>query len=517
LDSQAEATQEPQFFAQKPLLLLLIVGFLFIAAFGIRLCHIDEPPLDFNPTRQYRSAIIARGLYFESVESIPEWRKEVASINKQRTAVLEPPIMEYIASLAYRIVGGEYLWIPRVLSSIFWLIGGAFLFAIARKIVSTDAAVFSTAFFLFLLFGVEASRSFQPDPMMVMMLLISIFTIFRYHDNPSTLRLLLAATVSALAMFIKPVCMFPIFGAFLSLAIYRRGLMRSVVSLNFLTFAVVSLLPAFIYNFYGLFIAGFLKGQVQGSFLPHLLLNWFFWKSWLVKIGMVVGFPALILALLGVPMFHERLPRALMIGLWSGYFVFGLVFNYHIHTHDYYQLQFIPIVALSLGPVCAVVVNRLTQVCVQWYWRVAVWGILVVALILNIGYAEGKLASPDSERQVRVAQEIGESVNHSTKTVFLSHAYGKPLKYYGELCGLNWPASGDFRSDKLRGLPELDAEERFNTKYLTHSPEYFIVTQFQEFEKQPDLRNFLTSKFPIIAQSDDYLIFNLTERLDLNK
>ena len=37
----------------------------------------------------------------------------------------------------------------------------------------------------------------------------------------------------------------------------------------------------------------------------------------------------------------------------SAYFLFGLIFSYSIHTHDYYHLQFIPAVALSLGALAA--------------------------------------------------------------------------------------------------------------------------------------------------------------------
>src|SRR6059058_1410757 len=75
---------------------LLIITMLFIIAFGIRLYHIDEPPLNFHATRQYRSLLIARGFYFETTNSIPEWEKQVASISKQRQGILEPPVMESI-------------------------------------------------------------------------------------------------------------------------------------------------------------------------------------------------------------------------------------------------------------------------------------------------------------------------------------------------------------------------------------------------------------------------------------
>jgi len=505
----SETTQETQFFS--PVLRLLIIGFLFVAAFGIRIYRINEPPLDFNPTRQYHSAIIARGYYFETAKSIPEWKRHVAYINKQKEAIMEPPIMERMAFFTYRIAGGEYLWIPRVLSSIFWLIGGAFLYLIAKKLISAGAAVFSTAFYLFLPFGIRASRSFQPDPLMIMMLLFSIFAILRYYEQPSTLGWAIAIAVTALAILIKPVCMFLIFGAFVSLAICKQGIRRTIISPKFLLFIVISLLPTILFYSYGMLISGLFRGQARGSFLPDLLLYPFFWKGWFSLIGKVVGHTALIGAFLGVLMFRKRLPRALMIGLWSGYFIFGLVFTYHIHTHNYYQLQIIPIIALSLGPIGALVMKYLSQTCRRWYWHTAVLGILFLAVFISIRMASGNLGVKDPERKVRLAQEIGKDINHSTKTIFLSKNYGNVLKYHGELSGKNWPHCHDFRTAELRGIPQMSVEERFNILSLNYFPEYFIVTDLREFEIQEDLKSFLTRKFSIMVQHNDYLIFDLRE------
>jgi hypothetical protein len=147
-------------------------------------------------------------------------------------------------------------------------------------------------------------------------------------------------------------------------------------------------------------------------------------------------------------------------------------------------------------------------------WRMAAWGILLLALILSILVARGRLINPDFERKVRIAEEIGERVNHSTKNLFLSSDYGRQLRYHGELAGYAWPLSSDFEFGRLAhgNRPEFNAEERFNAWFLRYSPEYFIVTDLREFEEQDDLRNFLTENFPIVVQNDDYLIFDLRRR-----
>jgi hypothetical protein len=65
----------------------------------------------------------------------------------------------------------------------------------------------------------------MPDPLMVMLLVMSVFAILSYHEQPSRRGLVIAAVTSSLAVFVKPgICVFQVFGVFVSLAIYRQGL-----------------------------------------------------------------------------------------------------------------------------------------------------------------------------------------------------------------------------------------------------------------------------------------------------
>jgi 4-amino-4-deoxy-L-arabinose transferase-like glycosyltransferase len=503
--SQLKTVQQKEFFS--PVLRLFIITFLFVTAFGIRLYRINELPA--RSTRHYHSMLIARGNYFETLESIPEWRKQVAIINKKGRPVVEPRLMEYLTVSVYRLVGGEYLWIPRLLSSMFWLIGGVFVYLLAKDLVSIDAAIFSAAFYLFLPFSVIASRSFQPDPLMVMAFLASLFAIFRFQAKPSTSKFVTVIVVSATAIFIKPVCLFAIFGAFISLNIYRQGFRRTILSPSLLVFVALSVLPVVSYLFYGSFIAGFLQGQTQGRIMPHLLLSRVFWGSWLIQIDKVIGYVALIGGFLGVLMVRKGGAKALLMGLWAGYFLFGLAFAYHIHTHDYYQLQFIPIIALSLGPIGALIINHLSQIYTPWYWRSILIATFCFAVLLSLYRTRWDLINPDFEREVKIAQEIGEAVDHSTNTIFLAANYGGPLIYHGDLSGYNWPQSGDFQYQELQGQRVTSPEERLNSLISNDPPEYFIVTDFEEFEVQQALKELLTSEFPIVSETGDYLIFKI--------
>jgi hypothetical protein len=484
-------------------------------------------------------AHIVRGMYYEGLDSIPDWKREIAQLNKERIGfLLEPRILEHIVVFFYHLIGKEALWIPRIISAVFWIIGGIFLYLIAKNLFNPEAATISIIFYLFLPFSISASRSFQPDPMMIMLVLISLYSIIRYSQILSWTTLIIAAIVSSSAIIIKPYSVFLLYGTFVSLAICKNGL-KSLIKRDSIIFFLVSILPGLLYYFSGIILGkGLIKEHTRVTFLPHLLLQPYFWKDWLAMIGRVTGWCAFLIGLFSLAMVKERFQRFILLGLWVGYFFFGLFFTYHIHTHDYYQLQLIPVIALSLAGSGYSVTRR--------YSKISHLVIIVLfSLITFAGYpfykqgrdlnGFGKYvayltgANPyiysffkeGYDKKIEMYQEIGEIVKHSKETLFLTKNFGRSLTYHGLLSGLPWPTSSSLRERREVGIPIPDKSEVFSTDYLlirTHGeyikyrPEYFIVTDFQEFRYQPELRSFLDTNFPLIAGSEDYLIYDLRKR-----
>ena len=513
---------------REPISRLLVLGFLFVVAFCLRLYSINQSTVEFNHLRHYHGALLARGFY--------EWWLTGDLKTVPPDGVIEPPILELAASFAYLIFGGEYLWIPQVLSALFWMVGGIFLYLIAKRIVFPNAAVFSVAFYLFIPYSVLESRTFRPDLLMVMLLMISAFTILRYHEQPSTRRLLVAAVTASLAILVKPgICLFPVFGAFVSLAVYRDGVRRSLINPHFLLFAALSVLPTGLYYLYGTFLAGFLRGQASQKVVPQLVLETSFWEGWLITVSDVLGYAALFGALFGILLLRKGLPRALMIGLWSGYFLFGLTFTSPIATHDYYSLQLIPIVALSLGSLVDLVMNDLKQTVnnigqLGWrgYGRVIVLTLSISVLVLSAiensqtsAYSSSWMRAQQERAASHVAtfREIGEVVDHSRRTLVLfggsqkgGRNYGFALMYYGRLSGETWPFPTHI------GERAITTEELFPRRSRKHSPEYFIISKgWWNREETKDLRAFLTERFAVAAQGDAYIVFDLRRKAESRK
>ncbi|HIJ70825.1 MAG TPA: hypothetical protein HPP87_05605 [Planctomycetes bacterium] len=524
-----------------------VVGFsLFIAAFGLRCYRLTQPPLDFHPMRQGWSLILARAYYFEYCDSVPEWQRKVAQVNEKMTHIKEPPIMEHLTALAYRFAGAERLWIPRMFSIISWWLGGLFLFLLARKIVSTDGALVCTAFYLFAPFGVFMSRSFQPEAMMVMLFIAGVLMIRTYYYRPSMTRLLVAAGLSSLAILVKFIAVFPIMAAFIFTGVDKQGLRKGLLNIRSILFFLSSLLLGTGYYFYMTFGPGHLRHVADTIFLPQLLLELSFWTGWLQVVGRTIGYAAVIAGLLGIVLLKNRSDKALLIGLWAGYVIYALLFTYTTATHDYYQVLLLPIVALSLGPTGSIIVAHLRHLDRRWRWGIAFFALFVIATLvhtgLNVRHDQFRKLDPavknrlrilcnfiglnphnfkrinyDFEQEIAVARRIGEIVNHSTRTIFLARDYGYPLRYYGQLSGVSWPRQKDLEARKARGLGPLNVQNRFEALTKKWSPEFFIVAELEEFRLQKDLKQLLINRFGVVAETDKYLIFDLTKEIGSNR
>jgi hypothetical protein len=110
-------------FFGPPWLVNLIVIALFVLGFGIRMLDLTDLPLDFHPTRQFLSAIKARGMYYQYAQDVPEWQREMAVQQWKDADVFEPAVNEAVVAGLY-LLFGDHLWLARIASSLYCLLGG---------------------------------------------------------------------------------------------------------------------------------------------------------------------------------------------------------------------------------------------------------------------------------------------------------------------------------------------------------------------------------------------------------
>jgi hypothetical protein len=217
-----------------------------------------------------------------------------------------------------------------------------------------------------------------------------------------------------------------------------------------------------------------------------------------------VGLTALIAAIVGFWLLKRGPLKALSLGLGVGYLIYGLLFNYHVSTHPYYHLQLIPLVSICMAPTVTLGINAIRGAAGRFWW-LPVTGITLILLVF--GYLQVRAeTSMQVFEDPRTAQEIGEIVNHSDRTVFLAYHYGVPLEYYGEFFGKYWPRSMNYWLVPNPATRELSVQQRLHD--LGFVPQYFIITDFKEFTAHhQDLKAYLVSNCSLLAQTNYYLIY----------
>ncbi len=496
------------FIAPNRWALAFVLALLFGLGLGIRLTDLTDLPLDFHPTRQLFSAIKARGIYYQTAPGIPEWQREVALRAYDAEAVIEPPVIDGLVAASYRVFG-EYMWIARIYSSLFWIVGGIFLFLLARELLTLDEALLSLTFYLLLPYGVFASRSFQPDPLMVTLILIGWWAALRWSRQPAWTWALLAGIAGGLAIFVKLTAAFFIAGGFIGAVLSRHSFREALRQSQVWVMAALSVLPGAAYVVYGVYVAGYLGSQFNGRFFPELWSNPFFYLRWEGKVALILGHLGLALALLGLFFLRTRQGRIFATALWVGYAFFGMFFGYHISSHDYYSLPLVPIAALSLGALGGVTVRALAEQASGSGWtRAFIRMMLLFVAAMTFWQTRVELLSVDYRPQAAFWASVGEALDHQPSVIAVTQDYGYPLVYWGWQRVTVWPeARGEF----FGAQSNEDTASRFDR--LTSNKAYFLVTDFDELDRQPGLEEILRGNYPIHAEGEGFVIFDLTRRL----
>lgn len=488
--------------APRPLLVILLL-IVFGAGLAVRLYDLTDLPVDFHPTRQLLSQLKARGMYFKDHPELPEWQRKMAIQQWQTKAEVEPEVFERLVALAYRATGVE-TWVARVYASVFWMIAGAFLFQLVCEQVSDAAAFVSVGYFLFLPYAVIASRSFQPDVLMIMLVIIFWWLYTRWARTEAWSWAATAGVVGGLAIYVKFVAAFFVVGAALGLglAAFGRGLFRKH---QVWLMAALGLLPAALYLYYGIVRHDFLGRQFAGRFIPGLLLSPLNYLHWVEMANRAAGALAIALGLVGVLIVSQKALRWWLVALWIAYLGYGIVFDYHIATHDYYQLPLIAIVAVSLAPLASLVSGHFTSPATRPWMQWTLVGIYLYAIFSGAWVARSQLAATDYRPQAGMWKAIGDLLGHGPNVVALTQDYGSPLAYWGWQNAIIWPSTDDADYQKLRG-GQIDFEEQFARR--TNGNTYFLVTDFHELARQTALQERL-SKLAVFAQGDGYVIYDL--------
>ena len=479
----------------KMLLLLLIVG----AGVGIRLYHLTDPPLDFHPTRQMHSALIARQFYLT-------WRPgditEEETLQRAlggRMARYEPPLFEALVArtgVLLRKSLGFQLWFARVYDLLFWLLGGWGLYRLARYLIGDWGAVTALAYWWLLPFAIQASRSFQPDPLMTVLLVWTAYAAFRGADriSPSWKWWSAAVALGAAAGIVKIYAVLFALGILTAAAWQRsrhfwrqRAFWLAVVGVTLPVAVVYALMP------HNTSVRDFLK--------VYLWLSPKFYGGWLTELG-VFGGACLLVALAGIAFGGSRL-QALAWGWGGAYLLYGFTVPYHIATHSYYHLPLLPLAALGIGSAVEALRPALPRLARPW--RVALALGALAAVVYPLGITAWEAQQCTCRQEAATFRRLGAVLPRDGAIIALTPAYGYPLMYYANVSVSFWPTSRYQQAFSLSPDDILQKLRNFS---------YFLVTDFCEFDRQPTLRHYLATHYPILMEGEGFALYDLRHPLD---
>jgi hypothetical protein len=266
--------------------------------------------------------------------------------------------------------------------------------------------------------------------------------------------------------------------------------------------------PTGVYYYWGIVIDGRLATQFSGRFFPELWMDILLYKSWGLRIITEFSLLAFILAMAGIFLAGKPEYRRMLFAWWVGYFAYGMVFTYHIMTHDYYHLPMVPLTAVSIAPVVMLVEN---------HWRKRQWPgwafhALMAAVVLVYGVYgtinTARFLQEVDYRQVRDAyEETGQFLEQQDEArVFaLTRDYETSFRYYTFLSARHWPHTGDQTYFSLQGS---DAKGFDSLWEDAAGFDYFLVEDLKELNRQLLLKEKL-EKFPVTFSAWDLILYDL--------
>ena len=106
--------------------------------------------------------------------------------------------------------------------------------------------------------------------------------------------------------------------------------------------------------------------------------------------------------------------------------------------------------------------------------------------------------------------EIGGQFDDEARVIALTQDYGSRLEYWGWRRFSTWPYVGDAGYANIRSgvFTFDDLFNRYSSKMS-----YFLVTDFDEFNRQSQLKERLFNSYPVYLEGNGYLIFDLKHPL----
>lgn len=309
----------------------VIVFFIISLGLAVRLINIGFPLLEYFPERQTQTAEITRNIYKNGWPDF--WTPKVRYFTDGNPIpyVLEFPLYNGIVASLYYIFGPNVIW-GRIMSLIFFSLSGLVFYKLVKRNFSLSIAALSTFFFFLSPLGILVSRTFQPESLLLLLFLLSLY----YRSF----------LIFFLALLVKfPIVIFsPLFFIMNNQLKITAGKMAKLF---------LSIFPALLWITHGKISTTYpriaINYQLSNWFDPKLYINpsWYFS---LFQIEHIWVFTTLGLVLFWIGLWRMDRKKHFFWFAWlANSVIYFIIFNRHAAVHEYYHFFLLPPISVFVG------------------------------------------------------------------------------------------------------------------------------------------------------------------------
>lgn len=481
------------------------IFFLLALAIAIRIYNINSPIIGIHSWRQSDTAAIARNFYendFNLFYPQIDWGG-----NSPGYCETEFPIYSFIVALIYRIFGVSEIW-GRLLSIICFLVALYFFYQLVVKILDKKVAFWSCLFFVVLPLNIYYSRTFQPESMLLMCSIISIYYFTNWLDSEKWQDLILSGGFVTLACLIKVLPIIYLGIPLFYLAWTKFGIrVFYQISLWIYSIFILGSVVIWYYHAHQIFLEygntfGFWSGSTN-RYNYDIVFTLHFWTEILfrtvVRHFAIFGFPIFLLGLF----ISRTSSREYVLDIWLiSVILTWILVPVTSLVHEYYQLTFMLPGVIFIGKACSQYLDKNNQKVNKSKAILLCFCLTLVAgsAIYTIDYMFKERI--DKSAVFQLAQQVKQ--NTEADSLIISITGGDPtLLYLSHRKG--WLINHSDITEEY-----ILSRVKFGAKYLIGSFNFIESYNFVVDDNQKQKINNILNKYPNLIKDEMNFIAKLT-------
>lgn len=470
----------------------IILCFILLLGFVLRLYKIDNPVADWHSWRQADTASVAKIYFEEGIDLLRPRYHDISSIqtgyeNTSGWRFVEFPVFNATHALFARAFPALPFDVSGRLVAVFSsLLSAVFIFLIGKRFMGTAGGLLAAFLFLIFPFNIYFSRVVLPEPMAVMFAVSGLWFFILWIDEDRFWQILSSALLFSLAILVKP---FVVFYAVPMLYLaFTRFRLRMPLNAKLWIFLSLSLTLFFLWR-------GWMNKYIEG--IPFW--NWafngdnirfrpaFWWWIFEERIGrLILGTWGVVPFVFGFLYRPKNNYPWFFPSLFFGQFLYFSIVATASVRHDYYQTLSIPAIALLVAA------GVLALLQIKSFNRVLLSLVIVSSLVFGFAFSAYQVKEYYKVNHPEIIL-AGQAVQRLTpENALVIAPYNGDTAFLYQTDRRGWP---------IATLPMDKMVNRLGAQY-------YVSVNFDKQTKE------VMEKYDVLEKTEKYVVVRLTPKSD---